>query len=435
MTLRQRKSAPTKRGRKQVIFIVLLILGSIAASGIPAAAQQAVSQPQESTRKLKRALSDRAFTKSRLGIEVEKADDSGRYSKVYARNANKKLAPASLTKLFTSATALAILKPDYRFKTAIYGDGRLVEGVYEGNLYIKGYGDPTFVEERIWILVKQLQKKGITRVTGKLCTDATFFDRDKYGNGWSPLTSNWYHAPVGALSVNFNTYKKGDRYFAISSDPEKFAGRRVLQIMEDSGLDVDEGLQHGGAVPPEAQPILTVYSKSLGHITADLNKISNNFVAEQILKTMGAEVYGEPGTTAKGLDAVEKFLVEEIGFEPGSFRIEDGSGLSSLNRFTPHQVVQLLKTMPVRFDTGVEFVASLKVPGGDTHGQDTFSDPILARKLRIKTGHLKGVNNLAGYATTPGGERLVFCLMINNYRTGRWATDRAMERFARALVE
>ena len=97
-------------------------------------------------------------------------------SPIYQFNITKPLLPASNLKLITSAASLALLKPEHKFKTVIYGDAFVTGGKLNGNLYLKGYGDPDLTTERLWRMVRKLKNTGIKEITGDLIADESFFD-------------------------------------------------------------------------------------------------------------------------------------------------------------------------------------------------------------------------------------------------------------------
>jgi D-alanyl-D-alanine carboxypeptidase/D-alanyl-D-alanine-endopeptidase (penicillin-binding protein 4) len=373
-----------------------------------------------------------ALKGSHCGVEVVRLHDG---KVVYEKNAEVLFCPASLTKLFTSAAALKTLKPEYSFKTRVYGDGKLLKGVYKGNLYIKGYGDPTLVEERVFKIAKTLREKGISIVQGNLYLDDSFFDGEKYGEGWGKLTHSWYHAPLCALSVNFNTVCEVKSWFAIRCEPLDYAGRIFREVFQDAGIRIEGKETERRVVPQKAVQLLEEESGRLSSIIVEMNKLSSNFIAEQVLKTMGAEILGPPGTAEKGLRIVKDFLRTELDVPEDKYTLVDGSGLSQLNLVSPSLVIKLLLAVDRDFEIGSEFKASLKIAGAEGGKAAHFKQPDVKRKLKIKTGHLDRINNLAGYACTKDGEILAFVIFINDCKASRSAADRSMERFAGILTD
>ena len=148
------------------------------------------------------ALGDPLLTSAKLGVAAGEVE-SGRL--LYARNEAGLFNPASNVKLFTTAAALALLGPEYRWKTVVYADGPMAGGELKGRLYLKGHGDPTLVIEDLWRVVSDLYSAGLRKVTGDLAVDDTFFDAVRLGPGFEQKQEDLaFRAPNGALSLNYN---------------------------------------------------------------------------------------------------------------------------------------------------------------------------------------------------------------------------------------
>lgn len=367
---------------------------------------------------------------ARVGMLVV---DAASGETVYELQADELLVPASVNKVLTAAAALKLLKPQYQFATAILGKGTQVGRTFRGDVYLRASGDPELVEERVWTLVKELKdRRGIDLIEGTLRVDDSFFDGERFGADWGPRSRAWYYAPHGAVSVNFNTLPVRGRYIAIEGDPSDYAARFFLDAMAQQGIRVSGGAGAPAVVPEGARALAESESKPLSEIVADLNKVSNNFIAEQLLKSMGALTQGAPGTVGKGIVAVAS-VMESFGIPPTAYVLADGSGLSRSNRLSPRTVVRVLMAMAEDFEIGPEFIASLKVAGAEGSNH-RFQDPLCNRRLRVKSGHLTGVAALAGYGYGGGGRRYVFSIIANDYRRGRGAADVAIERLCEAFL-
>lgn len=202
--------------------------------------------------------------------------------------------------------------------------------------------------------------------------------------------------------------------------PTRFAGEMFKVLLEMRGIKVKGKVKRGSMPISSTVPVATHYSKPLAEIISTLNKYSNNFVAEQILKTLAAERAGWPGTWQKGSEVLAQFLAE-VGIEPGAFVLGNGSGLNDVNRITPEQITKVLESMHGRFEYRAEYVASLAVAGlsGTINGR--FEDSAANARLRAKTGSLTGVSALSGYVVTKDDEILAFSVMMNDY-AGRAST-------------
>jgi D-alanyl-D-alanine carboxypeptidase/D-alanyl-D-alanine-endopeptidase (penicillin-binding protein 4) len=412
-------------GVRFLLRCVLAGWGALVASMV---AGDSVAAEPSLKAQLNAALGRGALKGARVGLMAVELQTG---ETVVAHNSDELLTPASLVKLFTTATALHELTPQHTWRTELLGVGKLKQGVYKGTLYLKGSGDPALVSERLWLLADALKRRGLFRVEGDLVVDDSYFDLERHGRGWGPISGAWYHAPIGALSFNHNAVLRGGRYRAISGDPALHTGRALLKTLAALGIEVQGELRRG-QTPEHARVLEVSTSRPLGALVADVNKFSNNFMAEQLLKTLGARAHGPPGTTEGGLTVVSAFLAT-LGIEPGSYRLQGGSGLGKQNRISAAQVVRLLLAMARDFETAPEFRASLKVAGAEGEN-GRFKDPLCHRNMRVKTGHLRGVNALAGYARDRHGRELAFAVIANGLTTGRVTADRALERLCELFL-
>ncbi len=431
------------------------------------------------------ALTDPLLAGAKVGVAVVEVE-TGR--PIYARNELGLFNPASNVKLFTTAAALATLGPEYRWKTVVYADGPISGGELHGKLYLKGHGDPTLVVEDLWRIVSDLWQNGLRKVSGDLVVDDTFFDDVRVGPGFDQKQEDApFRAPNGALSLNYNAVgvhvlpggaegaparvviDPATPYFTVINEARTVAvGRTALTVESRDAVDHTEihvagrinarsggelqlrrvahpdlytayafkelcarrGIKIGGAVtrgtvPTGARAQTAHYSQPLGVAVRDVNKRSNNFMAEQILKTLGAETGGRPGTWQKGIDAVAAFL-DKLGIPAGAYKMTNGSGLYDSNRFTPIQLVTLLRSAYKDFRFAADFVGSLGLAGADGTVGHRMEGGLAERYVRAKTGTLQGVSCLAGYAGAPGKAPLAFAIFMND------VSDQATNRARRA---
>jgi D-alanyl-D-alanine carboxypeptidase/D-alanyl-D-alanine-endopeptidase (penicillin-binding protein 4) len=440
------------------------------------------------------ALADPTLVGAKVGVAVTDID-SGK--PLYSKNDAQLFNPASNTKLFTTAAALAMLGPEYRWKTVVYTDGSLAGGELKGRLYLKGHGDPTLVIEDLWRVVSELWSMGVRKVSGDLAVDDTFFDDVRLGPGFDQKLEDLpFRAPNGALSLNYNAVgihmlpgatdgaparvviDPQTPYFTVINEARTVAVGRTLLTVEskdsaehteiavrgrirvgDPGqtqlrrvahpdlytanafkeLCARRGIKISGAVvraatPPGARALSAHYSQPLGVAVRDVNKRSNNFMAEQILKTLGAETAGRPGTWQKGLDAVAAFL-EKLGINKSDYKMTNGSGLYDTNRFSPAQLVKLLQTSYKDFRFAADFIGSLALAGADGTVSHRMEGGLAERFVRAKTGTLQGISCLAGYAGAPGRPPIAFAIFMNNIPEPAAAQARkAQDAIAEALV-
>ncbi|MFH0926565.1 MAG: D-alanyl-D-alanine carboxypeptidase/D-alanyl-D-alanine-endopeptidase [bacterium] len=449
---------------------LLTILSNIYAS--PANASQ--YDPIKLRDLLNKSLLDQAVKNAKVGIKIK----SLRTGKVlYEHNADRLFNPASNMKLLTTAAALFYLKPEYTFKTEVYQEGSLKNGLLNGNLYLKGNGDPSLVYEELWDIAQLVANKGISVINGDIVGDDNFFDKKNTCTGWKDIDGEkWYNPRLSALSLNFNTisvYIKpgieiGDplqiklnpptdfikinnitktkqtknkkltvkrlfsnnennivlrgymplgqdeiRYIRNIESPPMYTLTVFKELLKNCGVNI-KGEIRICPVPPSALEIVTHESRYLSVIIKYMNKISNNFIAEQILKTLGAELYNPPGNTSNGLRSINNFLEKELKEDSTRYKIVDGSGLSPENKISPDLLINVLEYICQRFEYKYEFISSLSVCGIDGTMQKRLVNTAAERRVRAKSGRLKNVSSLSGYLTTQDNEELIFSILVNN---------------------
>lgn len=466
---------------------------------------------------------------ARVSLVVTESD-SGKV--LYARGEKTALNAASNVKLVTSAAALTLLGPEYRWKTSVYGPrkstGRWLKagGELAGDLYLRGSGDPTLTTQDLGALAAELAALGLRRVHGALVVDATFFDGGPLGPGYEQRTeSAAFRAPSSAASLNRNavaitvipaaaagaparvvidppsayfhlvgkvitarsgpavpmidTLDAGDgrtrvtlggrvrlggeprTFFRRVVHPELFLGHTFRQILAKRGITVDKPVRLQALVVPGApvEPLATRVraaviaaasppptldvnvgsaswrvlathdSPPLAVVVQDLNKKSSNFAAEQVIRTLGAEVVGRPGNWDKGLEAVARYL-ESLGIGRQSYRMSNGAGLYDSNRFTAEQIAAVIRGAMRDFRIAGEFLASLAVAGADGTLAQRMAGTAAERYVRAKTGTLATVSCLSGVAGAAGQRPLVFAILVNdvaNPLDARAIQDRAAE--------
>jgi len=385
--------------------------------------------------------------------------------RLYSRNAGQGLTPASVQKLLTSAAALYWLSPQFKFSTEVRWDGR--------DLYVVGGGDPSLTEEDLRDLARDVRRKELGRIRN-LLLDGSYLDTLRFGEGWSPEDTLYpYHPMLSAFvcehdfvtltvspkargkyarveveprtravqarskvevvdegRVSIRISQKATRYgvtFDLSghiasgnkdeaftrnvADPAWLAGNLFREALLAEGIRM-RGKVREGTSPAEAKTIAVHRSQALADLLRTMNKESDNLYAEQVLKTLGAERAGPPGSADKGLLAVRGFL-DTLGVRQDSYRIVDGSGLAHANTLSAETLVEVLAWIYKQFRLSPEFVSTLPVAG---------EDGTLARRLgqasrltRAKTGTLTGVSSLAGYAVDKRGEVLAFAILVNGF--------------------
>ena len=305
------------------------------------------------------------------------------------------LVPASTTKVITTYALLKTLKPETTIDTEVWGD--LKDGVVQGDLIFKGDGDPLLTSERIWMLAQMLKKQGIQRVTGAIRLDQSAFDAQREPQGWENTSADTLPV-VRALSVNFNRDENG----RLVADAERLARETLRRILQETGIAVEERTGGGG----EPRRLAAWTSPPLRTLVQDINKWSNNFMIEMLVRRFGA------GSWPRGVQRIQDFYRAAFNLGPEAIQITDGSGLSKDNRLSARTLAIILRGAYHDFEAGPEFVSSLKIIGGEPW-RLKVKDPNLARRVRVKTGHLDRVTSLCGYLQTLDGQIRVFAILLN----------------------
>ena len=196
-------------------------------------------------------------------------------------------------------------------------------------------------------------------------------------------------------------------------DPALYCGTLLREMLAERGVTLGGTVRYG-EVPEEAMEISQHVSPPLSRILRDMNKPSDNLIAELLLKTIGAELRGVPGTAKKGLGAISN-LLGEIGVDRGYYTFADGSGVSRYNLVTASLLTDLLVYMFHNFTVMPEYLASLPVGGVDGTLARRMRGMSAEGVLRAKTGTLRGLTALAGYTVTADGETVAFSILVSNY--------------------
>jgi PBP4 family serine-type D-alanyl-D-alanine carboxypeptidase len=169
-----------------------------------------------------------------------------------------------------------------------------------------------------------------------------------------------------------------------------------------------------GSTPENAAVLAQHLSPPISDIVKNTNKISDNLSAEVLLKLVGAQKFGEPGTAKKGLRVIKEML-QTMGVDSTGYRIVDGSGVSRYNLITPHLISTLLIEMSKDPGVFVDYLASLPIAGVDGSLENRMQNTPATGVLRAKTGTLSGISALSGYTVTLAGEKLVFSMIMGHF--------------------
>jgi serine-type D-Ala-D-Ala carboxypeptidase/endopeptidase (penicillin-binding protein 4) len=202
-------------------------------------------------------------------------------------------------------------------------------------------------------------------------------------------------------------------------DPQRFAAEVFRRMLAERGVKIAKRAIGSGPVPVGARLVATRDSAPLSTIIRDMNKASDNYVAEAVLKTLGAESRGTPApaTWGDGLAAIGVYLAT-LGLPPGSYRIGNGSGLFAATEVSPRQMVTLLRGAHADYRIGPDLVASLPVGGLDGTLARRWNGSAARGRVRAKTGSLNAVTTLAGFVGVEGHRPLVFAILVNDIAPG-----------------
>ena len=346
--------------------------------------------------------------------------------------------PGSNEKLVTSATALANWPATYRFGTQLFleANGPDADGVLAGSVYLRGLGDPSLSTSAFQTghlgmrtsnlrdFVARLQALGMTKISGRVVADDGYFDRSRTVSSWRPSMTA-FCGPLSALTLNEGFGPSGDYV----EDPSLWAAAKLTRLLRSAGITVTHAAARG-TVPATATLVYTERSATLGRLLAAMNKPSDNFFAEELLKGLGAG-FGGAGTTAAGAGVANQWL-KSIGVTQG-FRIRDGSGLSYADRLSAHAILKILGAMTRRRDFTV-FWSSLAVAGVDGTLKDRMKGTRAAHNVHAKTGTLAAASNLSGYVTSANRHELTFSILMNGSGLPLARAQAAQDAIAKILA-
>jgi len=446
----------------------LLLAGLLACAG--ATAQQ--SLPPEVDAALARARVPRE------AVTMLVVDAEGAQPPRLAWRPQVPVNPASIMKLVTTYAGLDLLGPAYTWTTPVYTDGPVSNGVLDGNLYLQGRGDPKLVIERLWLLLRRVQGLGIHTVAGDIVIDRSAFENaaepDPAAFDGEPFRP--YNAAPDALLLNFKSVVMtfvpdrqaqtaqvhfepslagvalqlsvplaagecgdwrtrlgadyadparirfagsypaacGEKSWAVAyADPRSYALRAVGGLWSDMGNQL-KGQVREGRVPAGLRPVFEASSPPLAEVIRDINKYSNNVMAQQLFLTLGLQ-QKQRGTLDAARSTVRQWWNERIGTGEGQPVLDNGSGLSREERISAAALAKMLQHA-WRSPVMPELVASLPATGVD--------GTLKRRALRsggtahLKTGSLRDAAGVAGYVDGASGKRYVLVAIANHAHAG-----------------
>ena len=390
---------------------ITALAGALVALSSPVAAAAGTEATQ---RALAREMARAGAASGALVVDLDSS------AELYAARPDTLRMPASVQKLFVSTAALRRFGAQTRFGTdALAAAAPDPLGVVLGDLYLRGGGDPYLCSVDLGRRAGAVADAGVTRVTGRVVGDESGFDllRGVPSSLFRPTAET---GPLSALSVNHGRTGKSVPYF--QATPARFAARTFAAALRKRGVTVRAG--GGAATTPAGAVRLAAWSSfPLADLLRLQNQPSDNFMAEMLLKALGAR-FGGAGSTAAGA-AVVRAELAAFGVAP---RIVDGSGLSRLDRASPRDVVAMLAAM--RADPA--FTASLAVAGRSGTLSTRMRGTSAQDRCRAKTGTLRDVSALAGYCDTSTGRHVGFAFLMN--RAAPWWARIRQDRMTAVLA-
>ena len=398
---------PVRRRRLPIVVLAALVVAAPAGAG-----------PSPLAKRLARALAVPHVSRGRTAAVVF---DLQRGTMVFSEHDALSLAPASNEKLAVTYAALVALGPQFRIETDVVGRGELQGTTWRGSLLLVGHGDPTLSSSGLVSLARQVRAAGVTRVTGAVFGDESFFDSRRTAPGWR----SWYYVnespPLSALTVDRAVYRG-----RISRNPALSAAlafrdalRRAGVAVGGAGIGVDRG---------DGVPLASVESPPLAAILRYMDHASDNFTAELLLKQLGTLV-AEPGTSAAGASFAARTLAK-AGIPLAGVRIADGSGLSLLDRVTARELIAILRSAWADAEIRPVFLAALPVAGVNGTLSDRMRRPPARGHVFAKTGTTDQASALSGYVR----RRYAFSVLQNGHPVSTFWARRAQDRFATVLA-
>ena len=392
-----------------------------------------------------------------------------------AWQADQPVNPASLMKLLTTFAALELLGPAWSWNTPVWLQGPVKDGVLDGNLVIKGSGDPKFVLERVWLLLKRVQQAGVREIRGDIVLDRSGFNvpeqnpadfdgeplrpynvrADALLLNYKALTFTITPDPArgvatigvdlplagvrfdtsvplmagpcddwrGALRPDFSDPTRarftgslpaacGEKTWALAyADPKSYNERALLGLWNEMGGKLLGNVRDGAA--PSTRPSFEFASPALAEVVRDINKFSSNVMAQQLFLTLALTQRGS-GSPELAREVLRQWVAERLGGTGTGLVIDNGSGLSRDSRTSAQLLARLLQ---VAWASPVmpELMSSLPVSGIDgtlKRARATHG------RAHLKTGSLRDVNGVAGYVLSNSGRRYVVVAIVNHPHAG-----------------
>lgn len=328
---------------------------------------------------------------------------------VLRQNADTAVLPASTEKLYTTLTALKVLGAYSTLRTEVRAAHARQGSTQPGDLYLVGGGDAFLSSTQLDSLANAVHASGITRITGALVVDESRYDAVRRGPGWKTAFVPEDSGPLSALALDSNAWRTDSGYL---NDPALPTLERFRQLLLKHGVSVGTAHRHGRA-DSTTRLVASVSSAPLQNRLRAMDKASNNFAAELLLKEIGLKVRGV-GSTSNGAAAVRSTM---SGLGVGYGTVMDGSGLSSGDRQTARDELSLLVASQASAVSSV-MRAVLPVACKDGTLVHRMCNTAAAGRAIAKTGTLPGTYALAGYTFTRDGNLVSFSFLLSKASSG-----------------
>jgi serine-type D-Ala-D-Ala carboxypeptidase/endopeptidase (penicillin-binding protein 4) len=464
--------------------LLLLILLGIAAP-VPAAAENLPPRVVS-------ALKNHQLDGSGLSVFVQAVDET---EPLLTFNADVLRSPASIIKVLTSYAALDLLGPAFRWHTEVWVTGPVRNRRLEGDLILRGGGDPSLTTERLWTMLREIRALGITEIAGDLVIDDTLYapNSERLGElDRQPYRA--YNALPNAMLVNYNVVefriRRSDRGVIVHADPplDGFEVENLITsrpgactgFQRGVAFELPQGLEGrkavlsgqfpagcseftlwravmhppqytdallralwrhlGGTiegdlrlapVPANARRILAYPSRPLAEQLREINKWSNNVMTRHLLLTLGVERHGPPGTLEKGRQTLQDWLEDRGLAVPGTF-IDNGAGLSRRTRITASMFGRMLVDA-WHHPYMPELVASMPIASVDGTLRNRFRGDTAGR-MHLKTGRLNDVSAIAGIVTSKSGRRYAVVVIMNEPNAHQGSGEAVQDALLRWVV-
>ncbi len=434
-------------------------------------------------RRFKSSITSRRLKYKKFGLSMYKKDrTTHQWKRVLNQNEGKGFIPASISKVLTGAGLLELHGTQKKIETKVFSAVKPKGKVLIGSVYIKGGGDPTFVSEKMWLLVNEIKKWGIKKISGNLVFDDSVFDDSPLAGGRTKWNQRAYNAALSGLALNWNSVRVRlldgptlkvvtdpmSSYFDVR--PKKaFRKSSAVEIRDSRNKEVlsvfygkdalkkeksiyrrvfhprknfetqfvhfleNAGISYSGKVLWSKTPVGLfelgkVESESMSRMVELMMKYSNNFIADMLTKVSHNKATQRAGSYGGGLQILRSNFTRVHSFSE-ALVYESASGLSRKNKVTPEDFVRFMMGLREKIYFP-ELLSALPLSCVDGTLKERMCK--IPGLVRAKTGLLAGVSSLSGFYKR-GGEEYVFAFMYNGSNGEQFDARETFDRFLEQL--